>query len=93
MWIHDLSGQTTPVAYTGSKFVALPALTPQPMIGHAEGVVAGSTCFGDRNPHIYVGTTAGLSQGVDEELLLRDFADEDELMAMSQEAMTVEEKD
>ena len=40
----------TPVAYTGSKYVALPALTPQPLIGHAEGVVVGSTCFGDRNP-------------------------------------------
>ena len=94
MWIDDLSGQTKPVAYTGSKFVALPALTPQPLIGHAEGVVAGSTCFGDRNPHhTYVGTVAGLSQGVDEELLLRDFANQDELMAMSQEAMTVEDKD
>ena len=30
MWIDDMSGQTTPVAYTGSKFVALPALTPSP---------------------------------------------------------------
>ena len=89
MWIDDLSGQTTPVAYTGSKFVALPTLTPQPLIGHAEGVVAGSTCFGDRNPHTYGGTAAGLGQGVDEELLLRDFADEDQLMALSQEAMTV----
>ena len=36
------------MAYTGSKFVALPALTPQTLIGHADGVVAGSTCFGDR---------------------------------------------
>ena len=91
MWIDDLSGQTTPVAYTGSKFVALPALTPQPLIGHAEGVVVGSTCFGDRNPHTYVGTAAGLSQGVEEELLPRDFADDSE--DDSQEAMTVEDKD
>ena len=55
MWIDDLRGQTTPVAYTGSKFVALLALTPQPLIGHADGVVA---CFGDRDPHTYVGTAA-----------------------------------
>ena len=27
MWIDDMSGQPTPVAHTGSKFVALPALT------------------------------------------------------------------
>ena len=67
MWIDDMSGQTTPVAYIGSKFAALPALTPQPLIGHAEGVAAGSTCFGDRNPHTYVWTAAGLTQGVDEE--------------------------
>ena len=93
MWIDDLSGQTTPMAYTGSKFVALPALSPQPLIGHAEGVVAGSTCFGDRNPHTYVGTAAGLGQGVDEELLLRDMADEDQLLALSQEAITVADKD
>ena len=93
MWIDDLSGQTTPVAYTRSKFVALLALTPQPLIGHAEGVVAGSPCFGDRNPHTHVGTAAGFSQGVDEELLPRDFVNEEEIMAMSQEAMTVEEKD
>ena len=73
--------------------MALPALTPQPLIGHAEGVVAGSTCFGDRKPHTYVGTTAGWSQGVDEEVLLRDFADEDYLMAVSQKGMTVAEKD
>ena len=66
-------GQTTPVAYTRSKFVALPALTPRPLIGHAKGVVAGVTCFDDRNPHNYVGTAAGLTQGVDEELLLQDF--------------------
>ena len=45
-----------------------------------------------RNPHTHVGTAAGFSQGVDEELLLRDFANEEEIMAMSQEAMTVEEK-
>ena len=93
MWIDDMSGQTTPVAYTGSKFVALPASTPQLLIGHAEGVVAGATCFGDKNPHNYVGTAAGLTQGVDEELLLRDFADQDQLMALSQEAMTVADKD
>ena len=49
--------------------------------------------FGDRNPHTYVGTATGLGQGVDEELLLRDFADEDELMAMSQKAMIVEDTD
>ena len=73
--------------------MALPALTPQPLIGHAEGVVAGSTCFGDRNPDTYAGTRAGLSQGVDEALLLRNFADENELLAMSQEAMTVADKD
>ena len=93
MWIDDLSGQITPVAYTGSKSVALPALTPQPLIGHAEGVVAASTCFGDRNPHSYEGTAADLSQGVDEELPLREFVDEDQLMALSQEAMTVAHKD
>ena len=93
MWIDDMSGQTTPVAYTRSKFLALPALTPQPLIGHAEGVVAGSTCFGERNPHTYVGTAARLTQGVDEELLPRDFADEDQLMALSQEAMTMADKD
>ena len=73
--------------------MALLALTPQPLIGHAKGVVAGSICFGDRILHTYVGTAAGLSQGVDEELLPRDFADEDELMAMTQEAMTVADKD
>ena len=93
MWIDDMSGQTTPVAYTGSKFVALSALTPQPLVGHAEGVVAGVTCLGDRNPHNYVGTAAGLTQGVDEQLLLQDFTDEDQLMALSQEAMTEADKD
>ena len=55
--------------------------------------MAGVASFGDRNPHNYVGTAAGLTQGVDEELRLRDFADEDQLMALSQEAMTVADKD
>ena len=73
--------------------MALPALTPQPLIGRADGVVAGSTCFGDRKPHAYLGTAAGLTQGVDEELLLRDFADEDQLMALSQEAMILADKE
>ena len=88
-----MSGQTTPVAYTGSQFVASPALTPKSLIGHAEGVVAGVTCFGNRNTHNYVGTAVGLTQGVDEELLLRNFENEDQLMAMSQEAMTVADKE
>ena len=56
IWIKDMSGQTTPVAYRESTFGALPTLTPQPLIGHAEGVVAGSTWFDDKNLHAYVGT-------------------------------------
>ena len=48
--------------------------------------MAGSTCFGERNPHTYVVTAAGLGQRVDEELLPRDFANEDQLMALSKES-------
>ena len=70
--------------------MALPALTP---IGHAKGVVAGATCFGDRNPHNYIGTAASSIQCVDEELLPRDFAAEDQLMSLSQEAITVADKE
>ena len=55
--------------------------------------MAGATCYGDRNPHTYVGTAAGLTQGVDEEWLLPDFADEDQFMAPSKEAITVADKD
>ena len=78
---------------------------PRPAKGGGEGGGAGGGGRGGstnlaaarglhpRNPHTHVGTAAGFSQGVDEELLLRDFANEEEIMAMSQEAMTVEEKD
>ena len=92
MWIDDLSGQTTPVAYTRSKFVALLALTPQPSLGLPRVSVSRSTWFGDRKPHTHAGTPGGFSQGVDEEVLVREFGTEDEIMAMSQEALTVEEK-
>ena len=93
MWIDDLSGQTTLVAYRRSKFLALGALTPQPLIGHAGGVVAGSICFGDRTPYHHRGRAPSLGQDVDEELVVHEFGTEEEIMAMSEEALAVEEKD